>query len=320
MEKVRVGVLRGGPSPEYDISLKTGASVLKYLNEDKYMPHDLFIARDGTWHSRGIPVSPERALGQVDVVFNALHGKYGEDGEVQKLLDAHSIPYTGSGVIASSVAMNKALAKEALWQHGIKMPRHAVIDVSYDLEDKMYEYFRTSPQPTVIKPLDGGSSVGVIVARSYEELVEGIKKAFELSKEILLEEYVHGREATCGVIEDFRSEDYYAMPPVEIIPPNGHGFFDYDAKYSGETEEICPGGFAYSDKETLRELAITIHKILGLRHYSRSDFIVTPKGIYFLEVNTLPGLTEESLVPRALNAVGCSFGECVDHLLDLAQK
>lgn len=329
MHRPRVGVLRGGPSGEYDISLKTGASVLNHLSEERYIAKDIFISKDGVWHFRGMPTEPAKVLPHIDVIFNALHGEYGEDGTVQKVLDRFAVPYTGSSALPSALAMNKLLTKERLASHsaeaeeeiedlGIKVPEHHTLEVSDSLEEEVLELYKKNAPPFVVKPLSSGSSVGITIAKSHNELLQGIYKAFEYSPKVMVEEYIRGKEATCGVVENFRGEDLYSMLPVEIVPPPENNFFDYDAKYSGKTAEICPGSFTDDEKAELGRLAKEVHKKLGLEHYSRSDFIVSPKGIYFLEANTLPGLTEESLVPKSLEAVGCSFPEFLDHLITLA--
>lgn len=318
MSKLRVGVLRGGPSSEYEVSLKTGGNVLQNLSDDLYTAHDIFISRSGVWHKRGFETSPDKVLKNVDVVFNALHGEYGEDGEVQKILDIFQVPYTGSGALASKLAMNKAKAKNIVSQAGIRTPLHIIVEQAPNLEAVLTEIFRTFPQPTVIKPLDKGSSVGVAVANSYQEFIDMATSALKESSAILVEEFINGKEATCGLVEGYRGEEAYTLLPIEIVLPKGKTCFDYDAKYSGKTEELCPGNFTQEEKKELQNLTQKVHRELGLRHYSRSDFIVTPRGIYFLEVNTLPGLTEESLVPRALKETGCSFSEFVDHLIKLA--
>lgn len=318
MQKIRVGVLRGGPSSEYDVSLQTGASVLRNLSEEKYAPLDILIDKGGIWYFRGAPVEPERILRQLDVVFIALHGEYGEDGTLQNRLDCFGVPYTGSRALPSSVAMNKARTKQILAGLGIRMAPHVLIEPGVGLEDRIYEVYKTFPQPIVVKPNSRGSSIGVTIARGYDALLEGVQKAFSSAPEVLLEEYIPGREATAGVIEGFRGETIYRLLPIEIIPPEARPFFDYGAKYSGETVELCPGNFTKDEKEEIQRLAAVVHEHIGLRHYSRSDFRVTPEGIYFLEVNTLPGLTNESLLPKSLAAVGVTYPAFLDHLIDLA--
>ena len=319
MQKINVGVLRGGPSSEYDVSLKTGGSVLKNLPEEKYNIHDIFISKDGEWHFRGMPFPPERIINQVDVVFNAMHGEYGEDGTVQQILDTFAVPYTGSNAFSSAICMNKLLTKQGIEPYGIDTPQYTIIEGSEDnLERDIFDIFRNFTQPSVIKPMVGGSSVGVTIANSFDELRDGVYKALGYSNRVLVEEYIHGREVTCGVVEDFRDEDFHALMPVEIVTKGKNSFFDYNAKYNGETDEICPANFDNIIKDEIQRLAIEAHKALGLNHYSRSDFIVSPRGIYFLEVNTLPGLTTESLLPKSLEAGGTKLSDFLDHLVELA--
>lgn len=318
MTKIKVGVLRGGKSSEYDVSLKTGGSVLRNLSEDKYDARDVFISRDGQWHFRGMPSMPEKIIKQVDVVFNAMHGEYGEDGTAQKILDAFSIPYTGSAAFASAIGMNKLLTKQGIENYNINTPEYTVIERSDNLDKDILNVFRSFTMPSVIKPIIGGSSIGVTIARNFDALRDGVYKAFEYSPKVLIEEYIYGREATCGVVEGFRGEDLYALMPIEIIPPAKSAFFDYDAKYNGETQELCPSNFDRVIKDEIQRIAIEAHRALGLRHYSRSDFIVSPRGIYFLEVNTLPYLAEGSLLQKALAACGATLQEFLDHLVGLA--
>lgn len=317
MPKIVVGVLRGGPSSEYEVSLKTGASVLAHLPE-KYVGHDIFISRDGTWHSQGIPKPLSKIVRKVDVVFNALHGSYGEDGKVQRLLEHFGVPYTGSGPLASAVGMNKMLTKEVYSAHGLKTPQHIFLRKKDAHDAGLVEIFRTFPHPYVVKPSSAGSSVGVSIVRSFPDFKSAVAKALEHSSSVLIEELIKGREATCGVIENFRGEKTYALSPIEIIHPQKNQFFDYEAKYGGESREICPANFTLKVKEEIQNVATLAHNALHLRHYSRSDFIVSSKGIYILETNTLPGLTPQSLVPKALEAGGTKFPDFLDHLITLA--
>jgi D-alanine-D-alanine ligase len=315
-----VAVLRGGPSREYEVSLKTGASVLGALDKDKYEPRDIFIDRGGQWHLHGIPMPPERALRGADVAFNAMHGEFGEDGSVQRLLESLAVAYTGSGAHPSAVAFDKHRTREAVKALGIKIAHGRVVDNSRGVEDLAHELFRTFPHPAIVKPVAGGSSVGTGTAESFHGLQSALERAFEVSPNVLIEEFIKGREATVGVIDNFRGERTYALMPVEIVPPPASSFFDYDAKYGGLTLERVPGHFTEQEKNLLSNAARAVHEGLGLAHYSRSDFIVSPRGIYFLEVNTLPGLTGESLLPKALAAVGASLTQFLDHVISLARK
>ena len=312
-------MLRGGPSLEHEVSLKTGESVLRNLPA-KYSAKDIFISKEGEWHLDGKPAHHDRIFRQIDVVFNALHGEYGEDGKVQQLLEAFGVPYTGSGVITSALGMNKILARQAFKSAGLKVPFGFELVLEKELAETAKDIFKKMPPPWVIKYPSGGSSVGVSIARNFDDLEGALEKVSSFSSKILVEEYIRGREATCGVIDKFRNQKYYALPIVEIIPPAQNGFFNYEAKYGGQTRELCPSNFDMPTKRAIETMAITAHNAIGGRHYSRSDFIVSERGIYILEINTLPGLTAESLLPKALNAVGSSHKEFLEHLITLALK
>jgi len=320
---IRVGVLRGGPSSEHEVSLRSGLAVLQAIDKyhgHKYEPHDVVIKKGGLFELDGLPIGIGNLHSKVDLVFNALHGHYGEDGKVQNILDIHGIPYTGSDALSSAIGMNKILSKKVFTDHGIKTPIHREIhsiDIKNDLDVILNDLFKTFVLPGIVKPTSGGSSVGVTVVRDFTEFPAALKKAAEHGHSVILEQYIPGIEATCGVIQGFRGQELYALPPIEIRP--AAGFFDYDSKYSGQSREIVPATFSNKIKMQIEELARKIHRAFGLRHYSRSDFIIHPRwGIYALEVNTLPGLTEESLLPKALRAVGSDLHELVGHVLELA--
>ena len=313
-----VGVLRGGPSREHEVSLKSGAAILANLPEERYGARDIYIDRQGVWHDRGRPTPPERILRQVDVVLNGLHGEYGEDGEVQKLLERFGVPYTGSDSFASYLAMHKMMAKVRAQEAGLLTPESRYIERVENVADAAGDIVRSFHQPVVVKPVGWGSSIGVSIVGGYAPVLAAITNLFEQgAPSVLVEEYLRGREATVGVVEGLRGEALYTLPTIEIIPPESD-FFSYAAKYSGEAREVCPGNFSRVDTEELRRIAKVMHRSLGLRHYSRSDFIVTPKGVYYLETNTLPGLTQESLLPKSLAAVGVPLSDFFSHLVNLA--
>jgi len=324
MQHLRVGVLRGGPSEEYDVSLKTGNAVLSALPE--YMQGvDVFIDREGTWHSNGLPMKPADALRQVDIVWNALRGFYGEDGKVQKLLDMLALPYTGTGPYESFVGMQKHMAKDALRKSGLRLPQHILFTVGEQegaaLAGKM---FRTAAAPWVVKPVASGSSLGVRLARTASELADIVDALSALEegndgKQFLIEEHIRGTEVTVSVIDGFRGESLYVLPPVEIKFLAGKKFYDNEMKQSGGGL-VCPGFLPAETKRTVMDAARTVHKILGLRDFSRSDFVVTPYGVYFLETNTLPGLTDNSPFAIALDSVGASLKDFVDHILQSKTK
>ena len=291
-----VAVLRGGPSFEYDTSLKTGAAVLDALDKEKYEPRDIFIDRNGQWHMHGIGVPPEKALFGTDVVFNALHGHYGEDGQVQRLLEQLGVPYTGSSAVASAVSFNKQQTKYLAQNLGVKVAHGVMVENTGDIEAVAHNIFRTFPHPAIVKPVTGGSSQGTTIAENFAQLERALAAAFDYAPQALVEEYIKGKEATVGVVNDFRNEKTYALLPTP--------------------HEVL----SQKEKNGLIAIAKKIHDGLGLSHYSESDFIVSKRGIYFLEVNTLPNLSKESLFHKSLNAVGSSFSHFLDHVIGLARN
>lgn len=321
MQGTIVGVLRGGPSREHEVSLKTGHAILKNLHPERFTVKDIYIDKEGTWHDRGRPVAPAFALRSIDVAVVGLHGEYGEDGEVQKILETHGVPYTGSGPMPSFTAMHKVLAKERAKEHGILTPKYRYIEHATDPHTAVAEIVRSFHMPVVVKPVRWGSSVGVSLAHGYHEMLTAITNLLDMGAGgVLVEERIRGREATAGVVEGLRGEKLYTLPTIEIIPPSHTKFFDYSVKYNGSTQEVCPGRFSKEETTELRRVAQVMHEALGLRHYSRSDFIVSPRGIYYLETNTLPGLTEQSLLPQSLSAIGVKLSDFLEHIIGLAQK
>ncbi len=296
MRKV-VGVLRGGPSREYDVSLKTGSAVLEALDRERYEPRDIFVDREGAWHVHGVAMDPERALKGVDVAFNAMHGEYGEDGQLQRALDKLGVPYTGSDAFASALSFNKHHTKEAMQKLGLKVPYSTVIDFEPaqdgEIEALAQRLFRSFPQPSVVKPVWGSSGAGVRVAQSYHGLEHALRDVAKYSTKIMVEEYIPGREASVGVIDNYRGEELYALVPTQSV-------------------------FSHDEKGRLAELARAAHRGLGLSHYSDSDFIVSKRGIYYLESNALPKLHGESKLAGALSYVGASLTHFIDHVIELA--
>jgi len=318
MQRIKVAVLRGGPGAEHEVSLKTGKNVLENLS-DKYIPMDVFIAKDKTWYLDGISISPEKLFRRIDIVFNAMHGEYGEDGKVQQLMDHFGVKYTGSKALASALGMNKVLAKDIFVKANLKTPIYKIIKKGYNLTGLDQTIFKTFPMPAIVKPGGSGSSIGVSLVKVLKDILPAIEKALKHSDVVIVEEFIKGKEVTCGVVENFRGEPFYSLLPIEIIEPKEFEFFGYEAKYSGCSCEVCPGNFSEEEKKLIQHMAIEAHRVLGLRHYSRSDFIVSDKrGVYILEVNTLPGLTKESLLPKSLEAVGCSLPYFLDHVITLA--
>lgn len=317
MSQIRVGVVRGGISSEYAVSLKTGESVLRNLNRATYAPVDILLTKSGEWYMNGVHTDLPTIAHHIDVAWNALHGTFGEDGKVQQLFESFNIPYTGSGVLASAVGMHKGLAKERFVEAGLLTPKGIVIDAHDNLDEIASQIYHDWRLPLIVKPASGGSSVATQIVRTLNELSRAIDAASKYG-DIMIEELIVGREATCSVIDTSVFGEHVVLLPVEIVPPASTDFFDYDAKYSGGSTEICPGRFPFATHQTLRQLASRAHKAIGARHYSRSDFIISQNGIYILETNTLPGLTEQSLLPKALSSGGLEMPEFLDHVIRLA--
>lgn len=320
MHQLRIAVLRGGPSREYDISLKTGANILKTLSPEKFKIEDIFVSKDGQWHRHGMATSPNDALRGIDVLINAMHGDFGEDGRVQRIVKDSGVAYTGAEAFGASMSLNKDTAKKAYKNKNLKTPEHLVFKgTEEDVKKIALQIFREFPQPSIIKPVYGGSSFDIYYCDTYEKVFNAINILSLKNEPFIVEEYIKGKEASAAVVEDFRGNDLYALPPVEIR--NKSPYFSYEDKYTvGGTHKMSPGSFSPDEREMLRELAREAHDALHLRHYSQSDFIVTPRAIYILETNALPGLTETSILPHALDAAGSNLSEFLEHIINLAKE
>lgn len=289
---LRIGVLRGGASTEYDASLKSGAHVLRQLSET-HSPVDVFISKDGTWHIQGVGRPPEKILKHLDVVFNALHGTYGEDGRVQEILSNHGVRFVGSDKYSSGIAMNRQLAKEHLSPYGIKTPIHLVVRSSDSIVDRAHEIFNSIPHPLAVKPAKGGSSHGFAVAENFQDLYGILNALLKNHDSVVVEEFIQGIPVSCLVTEDFRGESLYAFPPSSQL--------------------------LLDETKSVEDMAKRVHNLLGLSHYSQSDFMISPRrGVYFLEVNTSPKFTEKSLAVKSLEKVGVGAKDFIHHVIGLA--
>ena len=300
--KERIAVVMGGDSAEREISIRSGSEVVRALGSLGYDAQSLDY--------------DERFLDAIrqlkpDVVFIALHGPGGEDGHVQALLEYLSIPYTGSGLEAAALSMDKHLTKKLLAAEGLPTP---VWDL-FDLSGGTLPLLPGSLDlPLVVKPRFEGSSAGVAIVHTHEEWTTAMLDASKSYSQILAEEYVEGREFTCAVLGE------EALPIVEVVA-NRDGFYSYGAKYEpGGSTHVVPAPIDEDLAARLQMLALSAHRLLGLRDYSRSDFIVTAdQRPYLLEINSLPGLTPASLVPDACAAVGISFESLIDRLVGYAR-
>lgn len=345
LDRLNIAVLMGGLSSEREISLSTGRQVMQGLDKNRYK---VFGVDAGLWtgtrmkRQQGALESVEAVglaskllmqetellgmdalLGvssiRPDLVFVALHGRFGEDGCVQGLLEILGLPYTGSGVLASALAMDKSMSKAVMASAGITVPdsfelsRSDLRTVDSDMQSVMVQAGDLG-YPLIVKPSRQGSTIGMTRVFQEDTLVDAVREAAKYDDLVLVEKLIEGIELTVSVLGNQQPE---ALPVIEIVP--AAGFYDYKAKYTpGATEEIVPARIDARATETVQELAVNAHRALGCRGASRVDFIYDGHEFYALEVNTIPGMTPTSLLPRAAEAAGISFSSLLDRLVDLA--
>jgi len=332
---MKILVLAGGLSPERNVALSSGAMVCQALRDKGHQVAlvDLFFGLEGregdlqAQYSAPIPENFKRVgrqapdLEQIrasrkdqspaligpgvldmcadaDVVYLALHGACGEDGRLQATLDLMGVPYTGSGCLSSAIAMDKDLTKR-LVAGKVTTPAWETVEVTRDNLEQLVERTKL---PVVVKPLDSGSSIGVYIAYTPEELRHALQESRKLGGKTVLEQYIKGREIQVAIL------DGKALPTIEIIPKKG--FYDYENKYQPDAAiEVCPAQIPAEWEKRIGDDALAVFRTVGLSVYARADFIVTPDGTpYFLEINTLPGMTPTSLVPQEAAAVGIDYG------------
>ena len=345
---MRIVVLAGGLSPERNVSLSSGVMVTEALRSrghraalvDLYFGLEDWAGPAESLYDAPVPES-WRSIGQeapdlaevqarrrwqgssqfgpgvlelcsgADAVFLALHGACGEDGRVQAALDLAGIAYTGSGHLGSAVAMDKDMTKRLCVQAGVKTPQWRI--VTYRAED-IPALCEALPLPAVVKPMDSGSSIGVSIAHDRGELRAALRQGLHFGGRVIVEEYIRGREIQVGILEE------RALPSIEIIPK--HGFYDYANKYQpGAAEEVCPAPVPPALEALLEETAQKVHALVGLSVYSRSDFIVDDQGQpWFLEINTLPGMTPTSLLPQEAAAVGIDYEQLCQKIVEISLR
>ena len=307
----------GGTSSEHEVSLATGDNVIAGLDKTKYRPVVIKISKTGRWFLNGKSSDINKSLKSCDLIFNALHGAFGEDGRAQALMEYYGIRYTGSGIAASALAMDKLRSREIFKLAGFCVPKTLEIKKGENYQARLNLFItKITKLPVVVKPCSNGSSVGVNIVGDNGELAKAIDKAFKLDKKVLVEEFIKGREVTCGVLDDFNGESS-ALPVTEIVPVSKHGFFNYDAKYKdGQSELITPSQIDPAARDKVQETAVRAHQLLGCRGYSRTDIILKNENIYVLETNTLPGLTSHSLLPKAAAVAGFTFSQMLDRIID----
>lgn len=300
----RIGILMGGPSTEREISLKSGKAVYAALKESGIEAVVIDIETDSREGNIRLLKSKK-----IDCAFLALHGRFGEDGSIQQILTDIKMPYTGSGVSASRLAMDKVASREVFQEHGLQVPRCQAVHVNADWRLNYDFGF-----PLVVKPATHGSSIGLSIVDKQEYLEEAVNLAFSFDHRVIIEEYIEGREVTVGILEE------RPLPVIEILPKKR--FFDYEAKYqSGMTDYIAPAEIEKKLSRKIQDAAFLAHKLLGCAGCSRVDMILDRYNIPFvLEVNTIPGMTETSLLPKAAKIEGIGFSELCIKLIKLAYE
>jgi D-alanine-D-alanine ligase len=351
-KKINVAVLMGGRTAEHEISVASGKMVAQNLDLARYNVKPITITREGSWLipngylTDGAPVAEllpkylthdsagkelvpletgaaltRTASEKVNVVFVAMHGPYGEDGTIQGLLEVLDLPYTGSDVEASAISMNKIRCKQLFVHHRIPTPRYVVIEEKDWRERWDTHLGRVEKRlgfPCVTKPPRLGSSVGVKIVADRDSLVSAVDVVFRYDTSVLVEEFIPGREITSPVLGNGPGEEPTALPIVEIVPKTS-SYFDYKAKYTpGGSDEIAPARLDEKITKKAQRLGARVHQMLGCGGLSRTDMILNGESLYVLETNTIPGLTEVSLFPKAARAMGISFPQLLDHLIDVA--
>lgn len=312
----------GGLSAEREISLVTGQAVCKNLDRKKYQVLPIEYGRDFRFYllngQKKSLMDLYELKQKVDLVFIALHGTYGEDGGVQGLCECLNIKYTGSNVLSSAVCMNKALAGR-IYQK-INLPHPEFLDFTRAGWRRykrliLKNIARRIRYPAVIKPVDQGSAVGVYIVQTQTDLVNKIKLAGKKFDWLMVQRFIKGQEATCGVLE--KRGEPVALPPTHIKPVLGQ-FYDYKAKYAkGGSIHVCPADFSKAINKKLKEYAVIAHQTFACRSMSRTDFLVTDRGkIFVIETNTIPGMTLTSLLPEAAGKVGISFSKMLDLIIE----
>ncbi len=303
MKTKKVGVVMGGPSTEREVSLNTGNAIIDALKENGYQ-------------AIGIDLQPKLILKQlqesgIDVVFNAIHGKYGEDGILQGTLEMLDIPYTGSGVLASAVTMDKSISKRLFAASGIPTPKFEIYNKlqASHLVEEIIEKFGI---PVVVKSTAQGSSIGVVIVEKTEDLAYAINEAFKYGDNLVVEEYIKGKEVTAAVLE---ADPPIALPVIQIVPHSGR--YDYQSKYTkGATDYLVPAPLSDQVTKEIQKVAVKVFSMFECRGVARVDIMLDSEDRpYVLEVNTVPGMTATSLVPKAAAAAGISFADLCEKLV-----
>ena len=306
MAKLRLALIAGGVSAEREVSLRGAAGVEQALNRDRY---EVVRYDPATDLAR---IAADAA--NIDAAFILLHGVHGEDGTIQGFLDLLGIPYQGAGVLGSALAMDKNLAKIMYRLAGLPVAPWVMVEPG-DLRDSG-RIESAVGLPCVVKPVRQGSSIGMSIVRTLDQLPAALALALRHDGEVMVEAFLKGRELTAGVLGN---SELTALPLIEIIPDSRYDFFNYEAKYQpGATREVCPAPVSETVRARAQDYALRAHRSLQLRGYSPTDMILVGEELYLLETNTIPGMTPTSLLPQAAAEAGLPFAALLDRLIELA--
>lgn len=337
MKKLNVIVLMGGTSSERSVSLASGQQVVEHLDPEKFNIKPVLVSPDGKfWQTLSkksliekivitSPSSKKEKLTlkqkninianfskeSIDIVFIALHGPGGEDGSIQGFLDLVKVKYTGSGVLASAIGMDKIVFRKLMKASGVRVPKYFIVNKIADLAN--IKSVLSSPS-YFVKPFNLGSSVGMSIVTKDSDLIKAVKNAFNYTDKVLVDEYIDGREFTCAILGNYQPE---ALPVIEILPKKSK-FFDYESKYSDQgAEEIVPAKISKALSKRIQELAIKVYMEVGCHGFGRVDILMRKNNLYVLEINTIPGLTNVSLLPKAAKAAGLTYSKLLEKIIYL---
>lgn len=319
--KKTIAVTSGGTSSEYVVSMKSATTILECIDRNQYTPYQVVISKEGWFvmaDGQKYPINKDNFSFSLDgretkfdFAYNTIHGTPGEDGKIQGYFDLLGIPYSGCDVITSSITFNKNLCKRIVASYGITTPQSVMLNqqMQYDVE-RMSEELSF---PCFVKPNNGGSSFGASKVDEASQLEAAIQLAFEHDKEVLIEEYIKGPEMTCGVF--LQNGQANALPITEIVSKNA--FFDYKAKYEGASEEITPARISPEQTDECQKLSENIYTLLNCKGLARIDYLLKDGVFYFIEVNTTPGFSRESIIPQQIRAAGLNINDIVNQQINI---
>ena len=302
MEKLRIGVVRGGISSEREVSLRSGEGIINELNKEKYDVKDIILNNKKDIFS---------ALEDLDFVFLGLHGKFGEDGRIQAVLESMDIPYTGCGVLSSALCMDKDITKQIIKNYDIRTAKWVTVRIGEDYDyDKIVKYLG---EKIIAKPNSGGSSVGVHFVNDKSQLDEALEDIFKIDNEAIIEEVIQGVEISVPIIDG-------VVYPTLCIEPKAGAYFDYASKYEADGADEYVIEFEENLQNEINEFTKRAFYAVKCEGYARIDFMLRDNKAYLMEINTLPGMTMTSLVPKSLKHLGVSYSELLDKLIEVSLK